>query len=128
MVDIDRGIFINRVVLILIVFFVLVVLFVIGLLVYNIVNVSSGSIEVLLGFYYWDGIWWIVMGGIGGKDWLFEGNVGINVVNNFLGIIDNIFLVFRMDDSERMFIDVVGIIGIGNNFYIDMVLCVNNVL
>lgn len=124
--DTDRGILINRVALTSTALSAPVVLPATGLLVYNTAYASSGSTEVLPGFYYWDGTRWIAMGGTGGKDWSLEGNAGTNVANNFLGTTDNTSLAFRTDDSERMLIDAAGTIGIGNNPYTDTALRVNN--
>ncbi|MBW2938827.1 hypothetical protein KXJ69_11960 [Aureisphaera sp. CAU 1614] len=122
----DKGILINRVALTSTALPAPIVLPATGLLVYNTAYASSGSTEVLPGFYYWDGTRWIAMGGTGGKDWSLEGNAGTNVANNFLGTTDNVSLAFRTDDSERMLIDAAGTIGIGNNPYTDTALRVNN--
>ncbi len=73
-----------------------------GLLVYNTANSSSGSTEVLPGFYYWDGSRWIAMGGTGGKDWGLQGNAGTTLTSNFIGTTDNTTVAFRTDNSERM--------------------------
>jgi hypothetical protein len=126
LVDTDRGILINRVALTSTALSAPVVLPATGLLVYNTAYASSGSTEVLPGFYYWDGTRWLAMGGTGGKDWSLEGNAGTNLANNFIGTTDNTSLAFRTDDNERMLIDAAGTIGIGNNPYTDTALRVNN--
>ncbi len=97
-----------------------------GLLVYNTANSSSGSTEVLPGFYYWEGSRWIAMGGTGGKDWSLEGNAGTNTTTNFLGTTDNNGLSVRTNDTERMLIAAAGTVGIGNAPYADVALRVSN--
>ena len=89
-----------------------------GLLVYNTVTASSGTTEVLPGFYYWESIntKWIAMGGTNGRDWSLEGNSGTNSTNNFLGTTDNIHLVFRTDNNERMRIVNDGRVSVNNTY------------
>ena len=96
-----------------------------GLFVYNTANSSSGSTEVLPGFYYWDGSKWIAMGGTGGKDWSLEGNAGTSVATNFLGTTDNTSMSFKTNDIERMRIDSDGTAAIGSLPYTNAVLRVN---
>lgn len=97
-----------------------------GLLVYNTANASSGSTVVAPGFYYWDGSNWIAMGGTGGKDWSLEGNAGTNASTNFIGTTDAVSLVVRTDDTERMYIDAAGTVGIGDTPYSNVGLRVHN--
>ena len=73
-----------------------------GLLVYNTNTSSSGNTAVSPGYYYWDTNKWIAMDGTNGKDWSLEGNAGTNSASNFLGTIDNISLIFRTNNNERM--------------------------
>jgi len=47
--------------------------------------------------------------------WALNGNTGTNSVTNFLGTADNVSLRFRTNNAERMVVDSVGNIGIGNN-------------
>ncbi len=100
--DTDRGILINRVALSATTNASPVTSPATGLLVYNTVTASSGSTEVLPGFYYWDGSLWIAMGGTNGRDWSLLGNAGTNPSNNFLGTTDNTTLIFRTNNSETM--------------------------
>ncbi|MEM7186437.1 MAG: hypothetical protein AAF466_07245 [Bacteroidota bacterium] len=96
-----------------------------GLLVYNTANASSGSTEVLPGFYYWDGSRWIAMGGTGGKDWSLEGNAGTSVATNFLGTTDNTSMSFKTNDTERIRVDADGTLGIGSLPYTNATIRVN---
>lgn len=86
-----------------------------GLLVYNTATASSGATEVLPGFYYWDGSKWVAMGGTNGKDWSLEGNAGTNSASNFLGTTDNVHLILRTNDTERMRLLNDGRVTINNN-------------
>ncbi len=97
-----------------------------GLLVYNTANASTGSTEVLPGFYYWDGSKWVAMGGTNGRDWSLEGNAGTNPSNEFLGTTDATDLVLRTTDTERMRIIAAGNIGIGNAPYTNASVRINN--
>ncbi len=113
MADTDRGILINRVALTATNSASPVSSPAPGLLVYNTANSSSGSTEVLPGFYYWDGSRWIAMGGTGGRDWSLEGNAGTNPGTNFLGTTDATDFVIRTNDSERMRVLSAGNVGFG---------------
>ena len=86
-----------------------------GLLVYNTTTASSGATEVFPGFYYWDGSKWVAMGGTNGKDWSLEGNAGTNSATNFLGTTDNVHLILRTNDTERMRLLNDGRVAINNN-------------
>ncbi|PKA83387.1 hypothetical protein ATE92_1539 [Ulvibacter sp. MAR_2010_11] len=124
--DTDKGFLINRVALTATNSATPITAPATGLLVYNTVNSSSGSTEVLPGFYYWDGSRWVAMGGTGGKDWSLEGNAGTSLFANFLGTTDAISLNFKTNNLQRMQIDVNGTVGIGNNPFTDTALRVNN--
>ncbi|NNM24295.1 MAG: hypothetical protein HKO54_12170 [Flavobacteriaceae bacterium] len=126
MADNNRGILINRVALVSATNPNPVTAPAPGLLVYNTASASSGSTEVLPGFYYWDGSRWVAMGGTGGKDWGLQGNAGTNLAANFLGTTDNIPLSIRTNDLERLRVDAAGTVGIGNLPYTDTGLRVNN--
>jgi hypothetical protein len=102
MTDTDRGILINRVVLLATNNASPVTSPATGLFVYNTANSSSGSTEVLPGFYYWDGSQWIAMGGTGGKDWSLAGNAGTSLASNFLGTTDNTSMSFKTNNTERI--------------------------
>ena len=97
-----------------------------GLLVYNTATSGSGATAVAPGHYYWNGSRWVAMDGTGGKDWSLEGNAGTSPGTNFLGTTDNVSLLFRTTDTDRMEIDADGTIGIGNSPYSDVALRVNN--
>ncbi|NNM22520.1 MAG: hypothetical protein HKO54_03105, partial [Flavobacteriaceae bacterium] len=125
MTNTDRGILINRVALTATNVAGPVTSPATGLLVYNTANSSSGSTEVLPGFYYWDGSRWIAMGGTGGKDWSLEGNAGTSVATNFLGTTDNTSMSFKTNDIERVRIDSDGTLGIGSLPYTNTTLRVN---
>lgn len=89
----DKGILILRVDI----FDLSIIVFIIGgvfesLLVYNINNLIGR------GFYYWDGFVWILIVII---DWKFLGNIGINLVMDFIGIRDNVLFRFRINNIER---------------------------
>lgn len=124
--DTDKGLLINRVALTATNSAAPVTAPATGLLVYNTANSSSGSTEVLPGFYYWDGSRWVAMGGTGGKDWSLEGNAGTSLAANFIGTTDATSVNFKTNNLQRMQIDVDGTIGIGNNPFTDTALRVNN--
>ncbi|QNJ97950.1 autotransporter outer membrane beta-barrel domain-containing protein [Constantimarinum furrinae] len=126
MADNNRGILINRVALTATNNAAPVVSPASGLLVYNTANSSSGSTEVLPGFYYWDGSQWVAMGGTGGRDWSLEGNAGTNPANNFIGTTDATDFVLRTDDLERFRVLGTGTAAFGNNPYTNVALRVNN--
>lgn len=122
MSDTNRGILINRVALNATNSAAPVTSPAAGLLVYNTANSSSGSTEVLPGFYYWDGSRWVAMGGTGGRDWSLEGNAGTNSGINFLGTTDATDFVLRTNDAERMRFLAAGNAGIGAGPYTNAVL------
>ena len=126
MADTDRGILINRVALTSTTSAGPVSSPATGLLVYNTATASSGSTEVLPGFYYWEGSRWVAMGGTGGKDWSLEGNAGTNASNNFIGTTDANDFVVRTDNTERIRVASAGTVGIGNTPYSNAGLRVNN--
>ena len=97
-----------------------------GLLIYNTASSGTGNTEVLPGFYYWDGIRWVAMGGTNGRDWSLDGNAGTNDAINFLGTTDATGLIFRTDNTQRMSIASAGTVGIGNLPFTDVALRVNN--
>jgi hypothetical protein len=70
-----------------------------SLLVYN--TATAG--DVTPGFYYWDGTKWNRFdSGNNIGDWKLLGNAGTNASTNFLGTTDNIDLVFRTNNVERI--------------------------
>ncbi len=72
-----------------------------GLLVYNTATASTGSTQVLPGFYYWNGTVWVAMGGTNGRDWSLLGNAGTNPSINFIGTTEATDFVLRTDNLER---------------------------
>ena len=97
-----------------------------GLLVFNTATASSGSTEVLPGFYYWYSGRWIAMGGTGGRDWSLDGNAGTLATSNFVGTTDSADLIFKTNDVERMrFLDT-GTAGIAAAPYTNVALRVSN--
>ena len=96
-----------------------------GLLVYNTNTASSGSTEVLPGFYYWDGSKWIAMGGTNGRDWSLEGNAGTTTADNFMGTTDATDIVTKTNNAERMRISADGNAAIGAGIYTNAGLRVN---
>ncbi|MCX7769421.1 MAG: hypothetical protein N2110_10455, partial [Flavobacteriales bacterium] len=83
-----------------------------GLLVYNTnASVVGGSGT---GFYYWNGSQWVRLD-ISNGDWRLVGNAGTNPANNFLGTTDNVDLVIRTNNNERIRVAAGGNVGIGTN-------------
>jgi hypothetical protein len=124
--DTDRGILVNRVALTATNVAAPVASPADGLLVYNTANSSSGSTEVLPGFYYWDSGRWVAMGGTNGRDWSLEGNAGTDPNINFVGTSDATDLVLRTSDTERLRILDAGMVGVGNAPYANVMLRVND--
>jgi len=67
------------------------------------------------GYYYWDGTQWLrLFSGSSAGGWDLMGNIGTVAATNFLGTTDNISLVFRTNNTERMrIVSNTGNIGIG---------------
>jgi hypothetical protein len=65
-------------------------------------------------FPQWDAVLnqWII-GSAPGNAWLLLGNSGTNPANNFLGTIDNVDLVLRTNNTERLRVFANGYVGIG---------------
>ncbi len=71
----------------------------VGLLVFN-----SGSNQPI-GFYYWNGSAWVLVGGGssgGGNDWTLTGNAGTIPGTNFLGTTDNQHFLVYTNNAERI--------------------------
>jgi hypothetical protein len=62
----------------------------------------------------WDAVpnQWVI-GSAPGNTWLLLGNSGTNPANNFLGTIDNVDLVLRTNNTERLRVLANGYVGIG---------------
>jgi hypothetical protein len=120
--DNDRGILINRVALSGTTTAAPITAPANGLMVYNTSSSNVGNAnEVTPGFYYWNGSAWVRVEG-----WSTTGNAGTNATNNFLGTTDFTTLVFRTDNTERMYIDQAGTVGVGNAPFTNVALRVNN--
>ena len=86
-----------------------------SILVYNTATASAGATAVSPGYYYWDGVKWVALGGNGGKDWSLTGNAGTTAGTNFLGTTDAIDLVFKTNNTEWVRILSTGNVGIGTS-------------
>jgi hypothetical protein len=82
-----------------------------SLLIYN--NGSGGFTPT--GYYYWNGSEWVrlLVTGTPSDAWLTLGNSGTLPGTHFLGTTDNVDLVFKTNNLERMRINNVGNVGIG---------------
>ena len=83
-----------------------------SLLVYN---TGTGGLTPA-GYYYWNGSRWVrlvTMGGTPSDAWLTLGNAGTNPATHFVGTTDNVALVFRTNNTEKMRITAGGNVGIG---------------
>jgi hypothetical protein len=70
-----------------------------ALLIYNTATIN----DVTPGFYYWENAKWNRFDtGNNIGDWKLLGNSGTNATNNFLGTTDNVDLVFRTNNIERI--------------------------
>lgn len=87
-----------------------------SLLVYNMNTAGSGSTAVTPGFYYWDGTQWVALKvETGGQGWALTGNTGTSSGTNFLGTTDNQSLTFKVNNTEKVRIEVNGTISTLNN-------------
>jgi microcystin-dependent protein len=81
-----------------------------SMLIYN-TNTTIGE-----GYYYWDGSRWVKLinnGGTPSDAWLTLGNAGTTPGTHFLGTTDNVDLVFKTNNTEKMRILAGGNVGIG---------------
>lgn len=91
-----------------------------SLLVYNLATAGVSPNNVVPGYYYNSGTTaapvWIRLANGNGNAWLTAGNSGTIAATNFLGTIDNIDLVFRTNNIERMrVLGATGYLGVGTN-------------
>ncbi|MEZ4874672.1 MAG: hypothetical protein R2793_04310 [Flavobacteriaceae bacterium] len=85
-----------------------------GTCVYNTNTAGAAPNNVAPGLYFWNGSRWVAFAGSpGGLDWTLTGNSGTNTTNNFLGSTDNVGVVFRSNNTERMEIENDGQVNIG---------------
>lgn len=91
-----------------------------SLLVYN-TNTTTG-----VGYYYWDGGKWVklLVSGNPSDSWLTLGNAGTTAGTHFLGTTDNVDMVFKTNNIERMRILSNGRVGINTaspgSYYLDV--------
>lgn len=87
-----------------------------SLLVYNTATAGTAPNNVTPGYYYWDGTKWCRFDtGNNVGDWKLLGNAGTNASDNFLGTTDNVDLVFRTNNAQRVRINSIGNTGVGVN-------------
>jgi ribosomal protein S13 len=69
-----------------------------SMLVYN-TNTTTGK-----GYYYWNGSRWVklLVTGVPADAWLITGNAGTTAGTHFVGTTDNVDLVFKTNNTERM--------------------------
>ena len=88
-----------------------------SLLVYNTALASSGATAVSPGYYYWDGTQWVRFAynpsGTSANAWNLVGNFGTTSTTNFLGTTDNVDLVFKTNNTEKVRVLSNGRVGIG---------------
>lgn len=82
-------------------------------LVYNTFNSAVGPNQVTEGFYYWNGTIWVQLAA--GDAWSLTGNSGTTSATNFLGTTDNVDLVIRSNNTERIRVAANGLTGINEN-------------
>ena len=97
-----------------------------SLMVYNTATAGTTPNKVVPGFYYWGGASWVrlmdqnefndtIVGIIEENAWLLNGNAGTNEGTNFIGTRDNVDLVFKTNNEERIRITDGGEIGIATD-------------
>lgn len=69
-----------------------------SLLVYNTAIVN----DVIMGYYYWDGMKWVRLMTNESNDWRLSGNTGTTVGANFIGTADLEGLAFKTNNVDRM--------------------------
>jgi hypothetical protein len=84
-----------------------------SLLVFNTATAGSSPTNVFPGYYYWDGSKWLRVTN-SNDGWNVTGNAGTVATNNFIGTIDNVDFVTRVNNTERMRVAAsTGHVGIG---------------
>jgi hypothetical protein len=69
-----------------------------GVIVYNIA--VSASANLTEGLYCWDGTRWLKVQGDANAAWLTQGNTGTDTTKNFIGTIDTIPLIFKVNSKR----------------------------
>lgn len=85
-----------------------------SMLVYNTNASIAGTGAAGTGYYYWNGSRWTKLLALNTPSdaWLIYGNAGTNASSHFIGTTDNVSLVFKTNNTERMRILNSGWIGI----------------
>jgi len=75
-----------------------------SMLVYNTNAAISGVGAAGAGYYYWNGSRWVKLLSTGSPSdaWLTLGNAGTTAGTHFVGTTDNVDLVFKTNNTERM--------------------------
>lgn len=69
-------------------------------MVYNTATAGAGINAVTPGFYYWNGVRWLAVGG-DGRDWTVFGNFDIDPDVNYIGTRNNVDFRVRTNNSQR---------------------------
>lgn len=85
----------------------------ISMLVYNTATAGISPNNVVPGYYYWDGAFWVALAGDGGKNWSLSGNGGTVDGTHFIGTTDDVPLSFRVNNVAAGRIDHI----LGNSFF-----------
>jgi hypothetical protein len=85
-----------------------------GMLVYNTATAGVAPNNVTPGYYYNNGSSWVRFSS-SQEAWQISGNAGTNPATNFWGTTDNVDLVVRTNNAERMRILADGKVGVGTN-------------
>jgi hypothetical protein len=70
-----------------------------SLLIYNTATSGVSPNDVKPGYYYWDGVKWV---GIGGNSWRLQGNAGTSPTTNYIGTMDAQDLVLKTNNVETI--------------------------
>ena len=71
-----------------------------SLLVYNTATNGVSPTNVIPGFYYWNGVKWVIFDVGPSSDWLLLGNAGTSATANFMGSTDANDVVFKANNAE----------------------------
>lgn len=89
-----------------------------SMLVYNTNTGIAGTGAAGEGYYYWNGARWtkLLAGNTLSDAWLALGNAGTNPANQFIGTTDNVDLVLRTNNLERIRVTNNGNVGVNESF------------